>query len=241
MTTDDAYPPIYGDRLSAEDLLASPRGRSLVFGLALKGRDDEFDAEAQPLTADARALVEVRSVVIAASSQIDTAQGVAVSADVAALLRHITPVTPTLEEVENEMAEVISRAMYWQPPLGDDQIASDPVMREALRPFAEVLIDTGLFDSWSLPINPNDQWVLAWDDEDHRGALPAVFDRETGPVDSATEDRGIDPTDLFPTNTGDGIQPPWGLSEWLADVLTTETRYRHDFVENAFEDVSGAW
>lgn len=163
------------------------------------------------------------------------------SADVAALLRHITPVTPTQEEVENEMAEVISRAMYWQPPLGDDQIASDPVMREALRPFAEVLIDTGLFDSWSLPINPNDQWVLAWDDEDHRGALPAVFDRETGPVDSATEDRGIDPTDLFPTNTGDGIQPPWGLSEWLADVLTTETRYRHDFVKNAFEDVSGAW
>ena len=272
MTADDAPPTVHDDRLTAQDLLASPRGRSLMLGLALSGRDDEFDPEAQPLTEEARALDELRTAVYTADSHIDTVQGVAVTvyvrddgsvvgsepevetesetdpvakdtspADVAAQLRHVTPVIPTQDDLENEMAEVITRAMYWQPPLGDDQIASDPVVREALRPFAEVLIGTGLLDSWSLPLNPNDQWALAWDDEDHRGLLPGVFDLASGPVDPAAEHSEVDLTDLYLTNTGDRIQPPWGLRDWLADVLTTETRYRHDFVKNPYEEVSGEW
>ncbi|MCU4296201.1 hypothetical protein D3I60_03730 [Brevibacterium permense] len=60
MTADDAPPTLHHDRLSAEDLLVSPRGRSLVFGLALNGRDDEFDEEGEPLTDRARALSEAR-------------------------------------------------------------------------------------------------------------------------------------------------------------------------------------
>ena len=269
MTT---YPTDPDGRITAEDLLASPRGRSLVFGLAVNGRDDEFDGEAQPLTEAACALSEVRRAVHTVGSHIDTTRGVAVAvyvlddgtevgsepdiemetepgpdakdmspADVAARLRHVTPVTPTQDDLENEMAEVISGAMYWQPPFSHDQIASDPLVCEALHPFAELLIGTGLLDSWSLPLNPNDQWALAWDDEDHRGSLPAVFDLEPGPVDSAAEDSGIELADLYPTNTGDGIRPPWGLGEWLADVLTTETRYRHDFAKNPYMEVSGEW
>ncbi|WP_152348736.1 hypothetical protein [Brevibacterium sp. CFH 10365] len=269
MTT---YPTDPDGRITAEDLLTSPRGRSLVFGLAQRGRTDEFDDEAEPLTEEARALDEFRSAVFAAGSRVDRAQGVAVtiyvredgteagsepeletepelgpdpkamsSADVAARLRLVTPVIPTQDDLENEMAEVISGAMYWQPPHGHNQIASDPVVREALRRFAEILIDTGLLDSWSLALNPNDQWALAWDDEVHRGSLPAVFDLEPGPADSSEEHPEITLTDLHPTSTGSGIHPPWGLGEWLADVLTTETDYRHDFVKNPLGEVSGEW
>lgn len=63
MTANDAPSSVHDDRLSAEDLLASPRGRSLVVGLALNGRDDEFDEDAEPLTEEARALSELRSAV----------------------------------------------------------------------------------------------------------------------------------------------------------------------------------
>ena len=258
--------------MSAEDLLASPRGRSLVFGLALNGRDDEFDDEAQPLTEDARALDELRNAVYAAGSQIDRAQGVVVAvyvrddgsevgsepepesepetgpdpkdmrpADVAARLQLVTPVIPTQDDLEDEMAEVISSAMYWQPPHGADQIAADPEVREALRPFAEILIDTGLLDSWSMPLNPTDQWALSWDDEEHRGSLPPVFDLEPSPAGPAEEHSEIVLTDLYLPHTGGGVRQPWGLDEWLADVLTTETRYRHDFAKNPYMELSGEW
>ena len=262
--------------MTAEDLLASPRGRSLVFGLALNGRGDEFDEEGAPLTEEARALAELRSAVYAAGSQLDAAQGMAgtvyvrdddavpdseweykpaptlstgpkdmsqdvTAHDVAAALLRVTPVIPIQDELEDEMAEVISSAMYWQPPHGADQVAVNPEVREALRPFAETLIDTGLLDGWSLPLNSTDQWALSWDDEEHRGSLPAVFDLKPGPVDSAEEHTEITLTDLYPRRTGGGIQPPWGLDEWLAEVLTTETSYRHDFAKNPDVEISGEW
>lgn len=272
MTTDDVHPTAPVNRLTVDDLLASPRGRSLVFGLALNGRDDEFDDDVRPLTEDARAVEEVRSAVHTAGSRIDSALGVVETvyvrddgteagpapetetgsetgpeaedmspADVATRLRHVTPVAPTQDDLENEMGEVISGAMYWQPPHGADQIASDPVVREALRPFAEALVSTGLLDGWTAPLDPENQWALAWDDEEHRGSLPAVFDLKPGPVDSAEEHTEITLTDLYPRWTGGGIQPPWGLDEWLAEVLTTETSYRHDFAKNPYAEISGEW
>lgn len=257
MTADDEPPTLHDDRLSAEDLLASPRGRSLVFGLALIGRDDEFDEEGEPLTEGARALSEARHDVFIAGFLADKEQGAAVAMylgegdsepesgdvtaqDVAATLRRVTPLRPTQIDLENEMAEVISGAMYWQPPHGADQIAAAPEVREALRPFAEMLISTGLLDVWTAPLHPGNQWALAWDDADHRSGLPAVFDRPLGPVDS-TAAPAITLTDLYPPLEGDGARLSWRLDEWLADVLTTETEYRHDFAKNPYEEVSGEW
>ncbi|MGO3024423.1 MAG: hypothetical protein ACTIIH_14485 [Brevibacterium sp.] len=257
MTADDAPPTLHDDRLSVEDLLASPRGRSLVVGLALNGRDDEFDEDAEPLTEEARALSEARHDVFIAGFLADKEQGAAVAMylgegdsepepgdvtaqDVAATLRRVTPLRPTQIDLENEMAEVISGAMYWQPPHGADQIAAAPEVREALRPFAEMLISTGLLDVWTAPLHPGNQWALAWDDADHRSGLPAVFDRPLGPVDS-TAAPAITLTDLYPPLERDGARLSWGLDEWLADVLTTETEYRHDFAKNPYEEVSGEW
>ncbi len=62
-------------RLTVEDLLPSPWGRSLVFGLAQRGHDDEFGAWAEPLTAEARALAELRSAACAAGSPVEKVQG----------------------------------------------------------------------------------------------------------------------------------------------------------------------
>lgn len=160
-------------RLTAEDLLTSPRGRSLVFGLDLNGREDEFDEEAEPLTAHADVVRGPRChlrrriprrpgtgagvAMYLGDGDSQPEPGDATARDVAATLRRVTPVTPSQAELENEMDEVISGAMYWQPPDGDDQIAADPEVREALCPFAEVLTSTGLLDAWSEPLDPDDQ------------------------------------------------------------------------------------
>ncbi|MCU4296200.1 hypothetical protein D3I60_03725 [Brevibacterium permense] len=160
--------------------------------------------------------------------------------NVAATLRRVTPVRPTQIDLENELAEVISGAMYWQPPHGADQIAADPEVREALRPFAEMVISTVPLDGWTAPLDPGNQWALAWDDADHRSGLPAVFDRPLGPVDS-TAAPAITLTDLYPPLEGDGASLSWELDEWLADVLTAETRCRHDFAKNPYMELSGEW
>ncbi len=209
--------------------------------MAQIGRDDEFNEQAEPLTADARALDEFRRAVFIGSCLADQAQGAMTAAEVAEKLRAVTPRAPDQADLEDAMAEVISGAMYWQPPHGDDQIAADSEVREALRPFAEALIATGLLDAWSEPLELENQWALAWDDADHREGPPAVFDRSLGAVDTSSGSSAIALTDLLPASTGDGVEPSWGLDEWLGHVLTTETEYRHDFAKNPGYEISGEW
>ena len=165
MTTDDARPSVPDDQLTAEDLLASPRGRSLVFGLALE------QVESCPWTDD------------------EEAPGVEA---VVRHLRCLSPVAPTWSAVKEAMSEVVDAAVYWQPPDDDNWgIAEIGEAREILRPFAEMLVSTSLLDDWSKPLDPDGQWALAWDDKElnevngRHAELPAVFDLETGPMGSA--------------------------------------------------------
>lgn len=218
MTADDAPPTLHDDRLSAEDLLASPRGRSLVFGLALE------QVESFPWTGD------------------EEAPG---AEAVVRNLRCLCPIAPTWSAVKEAMSDVVDAAVYWQPPDDDDWgTAEIGEVREALRPFAEMLVSTGLLDAWSKPLDPDDQWALGWDDKElnevngrHTG-LPAVFDLETGPTDERIE---ITLTDLYPPLDEDGTRLPWGFDEWLASVLTTETRYRHNFAKDPYDELTGEW
>ncbi|SDT12707.1 hypothetical protein SAMN04489752_3435 [Brevibacterium siliguriense] len=221
MTADDAPPTVHDDRLTAEDLLASPRGRSLVFGLALE------QVESFPRTGD------------------EEAPGVEA---VVRNLRCLCPVAPTWSAVKEAMSDVVDAAVYWQPPDDDDWgTAEIGAVREILRPFAEKLVSTGLLDAWSKPLDPDDQWALAWDDKElnevngRHSELPAVFNCSLVPVDTVAGRPTIALADLFPPLDRDGTRLPWGLDEWLADVLTTETAYRHDFAKNPYEEVSGEW
>lgn len=246
--------------LTAEDLLASPRGRSLVFGLACRAPEEiltQFNADEGPLTPDARAFAELNETIFLAAYLIDRdngagvamyhgpsttepAEGSVVPADVAEKLGHITPAALTQADLEEGMAEVIGQAMYWQPPDGRDVLAGTPEVRCALVPFAQSVIDTGLLDAWSGPLDPDKQWALAWDATEHIGTLPAVF--SANPESSADLAR-ISRYDMSPPLEDDdaGVLLPQNLADWLARVLTSETSYRHDFAKNPYEEVSGEW
>lgn len=245
--------------LTADDLLASPRGRSLVFGLACRTPEEiliQFNADEGPLTPAARAFAELNETFFLASYLIDRdngagvamyhgpgttepAKGLVAPADVAEKLGHITPAALTQTDLEQGMAEVIGQAMYWQPPDGGDILAGTPEVRRALVPFAHSIIDTGLLDAWSGPLDPDKQWTLAWTDSDHRGDLPEVF--SANPHDPADLAR-ISRDDLSsPIDEASEVVLPQNLDDWLARVLTSETSYRHDFAKNPYEDMSGGW
>lgn len=254
MTASDHSP------LTAEDLLASPRGRSLVFALACRTPERiqrELDADEGPLTAAARAFAELNETVFLAAYLLDRdngasvvmfhgpgttepAKGSVVPADVAEKLGHIALAAPTQADLEQGMAEVIGGAMYWQPQEGGDVLAGTPEVRRALVPFAQSMIDTGLLDDWSGPLDPDRQWALAWEAAEHVGALPAVFSANP---DKPAELAGISRDDMsLPIEEdGSGVLLPQNLDDWLAWVLTSETGYRHDFAKNPYEEVSGEW
>lgn len=210
ITSDDA-------RLTAEALLASSRGCALVFGLASRQLGDSHS--------------EI-------PDEEESSSGASTLRQVAERLRQIDPVASTQDELEDEMAEVIGSAMYWQPPEGNHVVFSDPWIRAALLPFAAKLIATGLLDDWAQPVDTDSQWALAWDDSEVRGVEPAVFGETPGPVGEQT---AITIDDLHAVGEGSGIRMPHGLDEWLAHMLTMETERRHEFAQNPALEVSSEW
>ncbi|TGD13812.1 hypothetical protein [Brevibacterium sp. S111] len=245
--------------LTAEELLASPRGRSLVFTIARQTPEKierELSADDGPQTDAARAYAEFNETAFIAAYLQDRAQGAAVvmyqgpdtsepeensalPADVAEKLGHITPVTPSQDDLGDAMAEVISGAMYWQPPHGADIVAGAPEVRQALIPFAEAILATGLLDDWSRPLDRENQWALAWDDSGIKGVLPAVYSADPeNPADLAEVSRD---DMVAPFDADSGVVMPQNLEGWLAWMLTAETDYRHDFAKDPFKEVSGEW
>jgi hypothetical protein len=245
-------------RPTAEDLLDSPRGRSFVLGLATRVPDhleDAFDEEGEPLTAEARIHDEFGDSLFIAAYLTDKANGAAVAmyqgagfvepepgdvtaADVAQRLRKVPPSAPTQDEVEAELGEVVDDAKYWQPPDGAEFIADGDEVRQALVPFAEAILATGLLDDWSRPLDWENQWALAWDDSELHGALAPVFEEPLGKVEG---DRAIGFDALVAVDDDSGISLPRGLEEWLADILTNETERRHDFALSPFHQLSSSW
>lgn len=250
--------------LTAGDLLASPRGRAFVLGLATQVPEHlsgAFDEEGEPLTAEARSHSELADAVFTAGFLIDKANGAGVamllgdgmvepeperepepgsvtSVDVAEKLREVQPASPSRDEVDAELREVVDAARYWQAPDGDQLIADTNEVRAALGPFAQAVIDTGLLGDWSAPLDRKRQWALAWEDTDLHGAQPSVFDEPLGEVEG---DRLIRLEDLVPVAGDADCRLPHGLDEWLADMLTAETDRRRDFAKRPFHQLSSAW
>lgn len=238
--------------------MASPRGRSLVFGLA--GREPEeghprCKAEGEPWTEVERAYVDLMEASHLAQYLIDRqrenllvvygldedqmSQSV-LPAEVAQKLRRIQRSEPTQTALRHAMCELIAGAMYWQPPHPDVILAEDPDMQNALLPFAHALVDSGLTDSWARTLDRDNQWSLAWDDSEHRGILPAVFSADPAtPMDLARVTR----KDLTTVIDDDmpGATSAQRLEAWTAEVLASEARYRLDFVRNPYQEVSGQW
>jgi hypothetical protein len=245
-------------QLTAEELLASPRGRSLVFTIASQMPERierELSADDGPQTDAVRAYAEFNETTFIAAYLQDRAHGAAVvmyqgpdttepedddalPADVAEKLGHISPVSPTQEDLEDALAEVISGAMYWQPPHGGDIVAGAPEVRQALIPFAETILDTGLLDGWSRPLDRENQWALAWDDSDIHGTVDPVFAEPLGEV---AEGRVIALDGLIAGDDDSGSSLSRGLNAWVAEMNSTETERRHDFAMSPFHQLSSSW
>lgn len=254
------------DLLTADELLASPRGRSLVFGLA--GRpvwetDPRCLAEGEPWSDADRRYIEFRQAAGEAQFCIDAQRGNsgvtytsgskrplrldrpekqdlnALIAEVVETLGAIRPREPSQADLRGAMTEVIAGAMYWQPPHADALLAGCPAVRRALRPFAVALVDSGLLDSWPHSAVVRPQWVLAWDDEDHRNGLPAVFSVDPA---NGSELAGITRADM---DAVDDAEPRATsadlLRHWLADSFADELRWRREFAKDPHRQVSGPW
>lgn len=247
------------DRLTADELLASPRGRSLIFDLAGRAPEviqRELDLGAEPLSAAASAhqafaetIVDAAygldleqgagmAVYLGAADSLDSQMGSAGPAEVAQKLKFITPAAPTQTDLEEAMRTVVAGATYWQPPHGEDLLAADPRVRAALEPFAEEVVASRLLDTSSDPLDTSSQWALAWDDSEFRDAPPAVFTIALGPEADYSE---VTIDDLSGVDEAPGVAMPEGLDEWLAYALTSETAYRAAFAKDAWEETSGSW
>lgn len=248
-------------RLTVDDLLASPRGRSLLHSVVAASQvgpgtdevpvddsevDPVDDSDVEPVDDSEVDPADVLGwVALTAAETIDRewATGILLSesgadltevyvADAAAEaigLGRRSPRVPSQAELERAMAEVIAGAMYWQPPHPEDVIAADPAMVEALRPWAEVIIDSGLLDSWSAGPDFDDLWELTWDDSDHTGDIPTRLSAEPAALISGAE--GAPPS-------GAGAA---ALRAWSAEVASSESEYRQEFAKDPRMAASGEW
>ena len=227
-------------RLTVDDLLASPRGRSLVLNLVTDPTDDEWE-DMTPLAQFGEAMIfaayvldkkrKIGSAVYGGDDSEMRRRNVQ-PAEVAEALRRLDPVAPTQADLEDAMAAVVGGAMYWQPPHSEDVLAHDPEMIEALRAWAEAIIDSGLLDSWSAGPDFDDQWELTWDDPINRDVARRVLE--------------ADPADLLGPVRGGAMPQVRGyvttsLNEWHNEARAEEDSSRRGYLARPFEVVYGEW
>lgn len=220
--------------LGPEDLMASPRGRSLVFALAIQSPSETVPrckpAQTESTTAE-RAYADLAESVFLAAYRLDRRRGIGSEmfgpgaeegkrqrvspADVASKLRLVEPRIPTQSTLQKCMGEVIGGAMYWQPPHSTDVLCTDPNIVEALRPWARALVDSGLLQPWSETVDLADQWTVAWD-----GAVTP---------------------EMVTDNVEPGASSTKHLETWVGDLQFSETRCRRDFAKNPDSAGSGPW
>ncbi|MGO1635443.1 MAG: hypothetical protein ACTHY6_12985 [Corynebacterium variabile] len=98
--------------------------------------------------------------------------------DVVARLVRDTPLDePTPELLDAALDMSVGSAMYWQPPHGEDVLASCPVVVAALRDAAELVAASPHVEWWDGPVSPDaldDQWTVSWSDQPGSPATGAL-------------------------------------------------------------------
>lgn len=77
---------------------------------------------------------------------------------VAGLISAVPLRAPTRREILLIMAESVGRAMYWQPPWGEDRLATMQPIRRALEPAAATIAGSPARAWWESPIDLCSQW-----------------------------------------------------------------------------------
>jgi len=153
--------------ISAEALLAGPRGRRLLLEFALASAPGEGD--------------ELRSAVMLAAYRLDLGHGGSVALfgpgaaeaesavvlpdDVAVLLHRAAPLEPDSATVLRALVASVDAARYWQEPDGEDRLAETGPVREALVPIAERVASSADSGWWDEPLDRAEQHAVTWDDD----------------------------------------------------------------------------
>ena len=120
--------------LTADDLLAGPRGRGLCMAVAHRLSEDVWPAWLQtsqePSSGNRRILL-----------------GAIAAADPTPVRSWTSP--PTFLE---PMRETVDNAMYWQPPHAQDLVLTDPEVIAALHPVADTIASAPATAWWTTPI-----------------------------------------------------------------------------------------
>ena len=96
-------------------------------------------------------------------------------ADAAAALRSLALLPATAARLREALAASVDRAMYWQPPDGEDALAAHPAVTEALADAAALIAASSAAAWWTSPVDLGDQWAVPWEGAwrgvDHDGVL----------------------------------------------------------------------
>ena len=175
--------------MTPDTLLAGPRGRRVLLDFLLLSEDVAYAGERKrPL----------RSAVLGAAHHLGEQAGVAYTSlsalrdkgydvpqipsgaysndyprvmppdVVARLIRDTPPAEPAPERLVAALDMSVAHAMYWQPPDGEDVLASHPVVVEALQDAAAAIAASPHTSWWDAPLGPDslaDQWTVSWSDE----------------------------------------------------------------------------
>ena len=149
--------------MTAERLLAGPRGRRLLLHVALTCDLDQEQSLARAVSDTSYAIAVTRGHAVSRFGWGDPGPE-RTMADVVAALGSLDlgPIGDAV--VWEALSASVDSAMYWQEPDGDDLLAARPAVVEGLGPVAErvAALPTPLW--WGGPAPVGDQWELQWDE-----------------------------------------------------------------------------
>lgn len=144
--------------MRSEELLAGPRGRTLLLGLAL----GESDCQ----------LWEVAHLLEQGEDPSRLQDRIALVVD---RIAHGAEEL-TRERARGALADVVTIARYWQEPPGEELLASLPVVVAALGPLADALCREPNVQWWNEPVAPQ-QWWVQFDQASCPGEVDLVAER----------------------------------------------------------------
>ena len=216
--------------LSADDLLAGPRGRRLCLQLALSQR-----------TVESEATEALRSAAFYAAYDLDPGRGTSrVLFGPGADERSGPPPAPSPQEVARLLDEVplpscdertlllalqaaVDRAMYWQDPDGEDVLAGAPEMRAGLARVAASVAAAPGAAWWAEPVDRREQWAVSFVDTTGSAPMPVWTAREAlGAWETAqAEEEALAQRD-WPADPTANFGGPWWSKP--PNALTKSTR-----------------
>lgn len=168
--------------LTADALLEGPRGRRLVLEW-VKTRAEhapEYQRVREALF-DAAYLQDQNrghSVTVFGPGAERLGRSTTLPTAVAAALDDISDARPpTAVELRTALRASVDAARYWQDPDGEDHVAADPDVREALTRFACLVAASPLTASWGDPLDHAHQVTVSWEPVPDRPHVPPAAAR----------------------------------------------------------------